>query len=119
VGDRARPEGDVDVRVELEQPLPLRLGVAAADRDHGVGTLALQLGGVAHVGREARVGLLADRAGVEDEHVRLLGRRGLPQPELFEQPLDPLRVVGVHLAAERRDVVAPHSRTVTPASAQL
>jgi hypothetical protein len=32
----------------------------------------------------------------------------LPEPELLEQALDPLRVVGVHLAAERGDVVAAH-----------
>ena len=33
-----------------------------------------------------------------------------PRPERLEQALDPLGVVHVHLAAERRDVVALHAR---------
>ena len=36
------------------------------------------------------------------------GGRRLAEPELLEQALDPLRVVGVHLAAEGGDVVAAH-----------
>jgi hypothetical protein len=61
---------------------------------------------------EALVGLLPDRAGVEDDHVRLdLGNR-LPEAEVLEHALDPLRVVGVHLATEGRDVVAPHRETL-------
>jgi len=35
-------------------------------------------------------------------------RSRLSQPELFEHALDPLRIMGVHLAAERGDVVAAH-----------
>ena len=35
----------------------------------------------------------------------------LAEPELLEHALDPLGVVGVHLAAERRDVVAAHRPT--------
>ena len=69
--NRAGPERDVDLRIELEDPLPLRLGVAAADGDDELGVLALARAGVAEVGRELRVGLLANRAGVEDEHVGL------------------------------------------------
>ena len=34
----------------------------------------------------------------------------LAEPERLEHALDPLGVVGVHLAPERRDVVAPHRR---------
>ena len=116
VRDRAGPERDVDVRVELEQPLPLRLRVAAADGDDRSGPLALQLRRIAHVGGEARVGLLADRARVEDDHVRLVLRRRLAEPELLEQALDPLGVVRVHLAAERRDVVAAHGAKGSPAA---
>ena len=108
VRDRAGPEGDVDARVELEDALALCLGVAAADRDHALRILALACERVAEVGGELRVGLLTDRARVEDDDIGLVCARGLAQAELLEQPLDPLRVVGVHLAAERRDVVAPH-----------
>src|SRR5207248_2770318 len=98
--DRAGAEGDVHLRVELEQPLALRLGIAAADRDHRVGVLTLACDRVTEVRRELRVRLLADRAGVEDEDVRLLLDRSLADPELLEHALDPLGVVSVHLAPE-------------------
>ena len=106
--DRTRPEGDVDVRVELEEPLPLGLGVAAADDDHLLGLALLQRRGLGEVRGEALVGLLADRARVEDEDVRLVLRHRLPEAERLEHALDPLRVVGVHLAPEGRDVVPLH-----------
>ena len=106
--DRAGAERDVDVRIEREQALSLRLGIAAADGDNRSRPLALQLRGVPHVGGEPRVGLLTDRAGVEDDHIRLFLRGRLAQAELLKQALDPLGVVGVHLAAERRDVVPLH-----------
>ena len=108
MGDRAGAERDVDVRVEIEDALALRLRVTAADRDDRVRPFALALGGVPHVRGEALVGLLADRARVEDEDVRLVGIDRLAEPELLERALDPLGVVGVHLATERRDVVAAH-----------
>ena len=106
--DRPRAEGDVDKRITLEQPIPLRLGVAAAHGDDRLWIARLRRARVPEVGCEPLVRLLADRAGVEDEHVRLLERRGLPEPELLERAADPLGVVCVHLTAERRDVVAPH-----------
>src|SRR3954453_5088380 len=107
---RARGEGPADLGVQRKQPLALRLGVAAADRDHGLGVRALLRDGVAEMGGEPRVRLLADRAGVEHEHVSLRLGGGFAEPELLEHPLDPLRVVRVHLAAECGDVVAPHGR---------
>ena len=110
VRDRAGAERDVDERVLLEDPLALRLGVAAADRDHEVGPLALAGGGVPEVGGEARVRLLADRAGVEDDDVGLVRRDRLAQAEGLEHALDPLGVVSVHLAAERGDVVPTQGR---------
>src|SRR4029453_5157703 len=104
----ARAECDVDIRVQIEQTLALSLGVAAADRDHLLRVVPLERGGPRQVRGELRVRLLPDRAGVEDEDVGLLLRGRLPQPELLEHALDPLAVVSVHLAAERRDVVPPH-----------
>src|SRR5262245_26265777 len=106
--NRARAEGDVDVGVQREQPFLLRLRVTAAHCDHLLRVTLLERARLREMRGEALVGLLADRARVEDEHVgfRLLG--GLPQAQLLEHALDPLRVVGVHLAAERGDVVAPH-----------
>ncbi len=116
MGDRPRAERDVDRRVQLEDPLPLRLRVAAADGDHAVGILALPGRGLAEVRGQLQVGLLPDRARVEDDDVGVGRRRSLPQSELLEQALDPFAVVGVHLAAERRDVIPPHRRKGYPAA---
>ena len=111
------PEGDVDERVEVEEPLALSLGVTAADGDHLLGIGELQHLRVPEVRREPLVRLLPDRARVEDEDVGVFLRDGLPQSELLEHALDPLGVVSVHLAPERRDVVAPHGRNRNPAQA--
>src|SRR5262249_33823032 len=93
----------------------LRLRVAAADSDDRARALALDLRRVSHMSREARVGLLTDRARVEHDHVRLFLRRRLAESELLEQTLDPLGIVGVHLTPERRDVVPAHGGRVPPA----
>src|SRR5438128_8392504 len=106
--NRSRAERDVDVRVELEESLALRFRVAAADGDHLVRIAPLDGRGLCEVRRELLVGLLANRAGVEDEDVSLVLRGRLTQPELFEHALDPLAVMSVHLAAEGRDVVPAH-----------
>src|SRR5205814_169647 len=91
-------------------PLALRLRVAPADGDHLLGVALLQRRRLREVGGEALVRLLADRAGVEDDHVGVGLPMRLPQAERLEQPFDPLRIVGVHLTPEGRDVVALHSR---------
>ena len=77
--DVAGAVGQVDERVQLEQLVLDRLRPAAADDDH-LGRIA-QLGRarVHQAGVEALVGLLADRAGVEDEHVGVLGRGRLAE----------------------------------------
>src|SRR5262249_26172567 len=82
--DRARPERDVDTRIEREDALAMGLAVAAADRDHAFRVFALARERVAQVGGELRVRLLADRARVEDDYVRVVGRRRLAEPELLE-----------------------------------
>ena len=110
VRDRAGAKRDVDVGVEIEEPLSLSLCVASPDRDHLVGIGDLQHPRLAEVHGEALIRLLADRAGVEDDDVSLFLRGRLPQSELLEHALDPLRVVSVHLAPESSDVVALHSR---------
>jgi hypothetical protein len=69
--DLPRPEGHVDER-ELPEELVLdRLRPAAADADDDLAAgPALVRGGFAQMGDEALVGLLADRAGVEEDEVR-------------------------------------------------
>ena len=119
VRDRAGTERDVDLRVELEDPFALRLGVTAADGDDELRVLALPRSRIAEIGGELRVRLLANRAGVEDEDVRIGLRRRLAEPDLLEHALDPLGVVGVHLAAEGRDVVPAHASSVTAIGVSL
>src|SRR6188472_503194 len=99
---RNRPgsEGDVDVRIEVEEPPALCLRIAAPDRDHLLGIASLQRSGLREVSREFLVRLFTNRAGVEDEDVRLVLRESLAEPELLQHALDPLAVVRVHLAAE-------------------
>ncbi len=107
LGDRVRPEDEVQVGDLLQQLVLLLLGDAAADADQRAARDLHRA--VAAERREHLVlGLLADRAGVEDDQVRLvhlLGRRvGLRRQRLAH----PERVVDVHLAAEGVNEVALH-----------
>jgi hypothetical protein len=104
----ARPEGDVDVGELPEDVVLDRLRPAPADADHPLGVAALERAGLAQVGDEALVGLLADRAGVEEDQVGVLAARRLGVADRLEHALHPLRVVLVHLAAEGGDVEGPH-----------
>jgi len=62
---------------------------------------------VPEVAVELVVGVLADRAGVEDDDVRrAVGLRGDVSGGV-EQPADPLAVVDVHLAPVGAHVVRP------------
>src|SRR3954447_16640291 len=104
--DLAGPERDVDEGELAEHLLLDRLRPAAADADDALGVAALERGRLVEVRDEALVGLLADRAGVEEDQVRVARLDDLAVAERLEHPLHALRVVLVHLAAERRDVVS-------------
>ena len=117
--DRARPERDVDLGVEGEKALALGLCVAPADGDHRLGTPTLLRDRVTDVRGELRVRLLADRAGVEHDHVGRFARRRLPESELLQHPFDPFAVVSVHLAAEGRHEVAAHGQNRSRGSPEL
>ena len=101
-------ERDVDEREASEHLLLDGLRPAPADADDDVGPLALEPLRLAEVGDEPVVGLLADRAGVEEDEIGVSARRRLGVAERLEHALHALGVVLVHLAAERRDVVALH-----------
>jgi hypothetical protein len=106
--DLTRAEGDVDER-ELAEHLVLDgLGPAAADADDPLRVVLLERLGLVEVGDEALVGLLADRAGVEEDEVGLVAGGGLAVAERLEHALHALRVVLVHLAAEGGDVERLH-----------
>src|SRR3954454_22863977 len=108
--DLAGAERHVDERELLEDLVLDGLRPAAADADqHVAPAAALERGGLVEVRDEALVGLLADRAGVEEDEVGVTRVLGLAVAERLEHALHALRVVLVHLAAERRDVVALHA----------
>ena len=107
--DLAGTEGDVDEREASEDLVFDRLRPAAAHADDDVRALALEPLGLAQVGDEALVGLLTDRARVEEDQVGLLARRRLDIAQRLEHALHALGVVLVHLAAERGDVEAIHA----------
>ena len=67
-------EGHVHEREHLEDLVLQRLGPAAADPDHPLRVLRLQPLGLAEVADEPVVGLLADRAGVEEDQVGAVAR---------------------------------------------
>src|SRR5437764_14720168 len=106
----AGAERDVHEREPGEHILLDRLRPAAADAHHDLGAIALDALGLPQVGDEPVIRLLADRAGVEQDQIRLLATRRLAVAERLEHPLHPLGVVLVHLAAEGGDVVALHRR---------
>ena len=103
--DLARPERDIDEREAGEHLLLQRLRPAAPDPDHPRGILALQASRLPQVRHQPVVGGLADRAGVEQDQVGLPALRRLLIAERLEHPAHVLRVVLVHLAAERGHVV--------------
>ena len=107
-GHLPRAERHVDEREHLEHLVLQRLRPAAPHADDDVLAAALERGGVAEVRDEALVGLLADRARVEEDEVGLVALPGRRVAEPLEHALQALGVVLVHLAAEGRDVEPPH-----------
>ncbi len=108
--DLTGPERDVHEREPREHLLLDRLRPASADTDDHIGTLGLHPLGLAEVRHEPAVGLLPDRARVEQDQVGLVAHRRLGVPERFQHPLHPFGVVLVHLTPERGYVVQPHRR---------
>ncbi len=103
-----RPQGAVDEGETPEEVVLLGLRQAAGDEDDAAGVLALEPGGGAQMPGQALVGALAHGAGVVDEHVGAVGSIRALQAFGLEQRADALGVVGVHLAAERAQVVSAH-----------
>ena len=100
----AGPERHVDEREPREHTLLHRLRPAAADPDHALGVAPLERPRLVQVRDEALVGLLSDRAGVEEDQVGVRAFGHLGVAERLEHALHVLGVVLVHLAAERGDV---------------
>src|SRR5205823_15009422 len=79
---------------------------AAGDGDLHLGAVALEGLDLTEMAVELVVGVIADAARVQDDDVGLLHIVGGLHALAIEQTSDPLRVVRVHLAAERADDVA-------------
>ncbi len=100
---RLRAEHEVHVRRALHDGLALLARDAAADADQHA--LLLQVLDAAEVAEHLLLRLLAHRAGVEQDQVRLLGvGRRLVAVGRAQHVGHLVRVVLVHLAAERADV---------------
>jgi hypothetical protein len=100
-----RSEHQVDPRRALAQRLAFLAGDAATDPDHQARALRLPTLPAAEQREDLLLGLLADRAGVEQQHVgrlRIVDRREAVRTR--EHRTDLVRVVLVHLATEGLDV---------------
>ena len=108
-----RTDDEVDVLRALEQPRAEPLRHAPGDAQHRVGLhVPLEL---AEPPDHALLGVIADRAGVDEDDVRpvrALDRRVADGRELPEHQLG---VAHVHLAAVRLDVDGPRGGSVIDA----
>jgi hypothetical protein len=104
----AGAECDIDERKALEHLLLDGLRPAAADPDDSLRPLSLQALGRTEMRNEAAVGGLSDRAGVEEDQIRLIALLRLLIAERMQHPLHPLGVVLVHLTPEGGEVIALH-----------
>ena len=98
---RLRAEHEVDVRGARDDGRTLLRRDAAADADQDVRAGRLQAAYAAEVVEHALLRLFAHRAGVEQDDVRVLGTVGQRKPFAGEHVGHAVRVVLVHLAAER------------------
>ena len=103
-----RADHQVDTAGAADDLLALGLCHAAGDRDQHAA--ALRRGGLLHDADAADLGVdlfrrfFADVAGIEDDEVGVLRRRGLAETGRHQGVRHTMRIVDVHLAAERLDV---------------
>ena len=76
----------------------------AHDADDSTGALRLPLAQEAEIAVEPVLGLLADRAGIDEEQIRGVRVAALAPAGVQQEVAELLRVVDVHLAAVRPDV---------------
>ena len=103
-----RPDDEIDRRRAADDFLAFGLRDAAGDRDHdapaGGGRRVLQAADAAELGIDFLGRLFPDVTGVEDDQIGVVGARGLDIALRRQGVRHTLRVVDVHLAAERLDV---------------
>ena len=99
--DASRPEHEVDLRQALEKSLPFLLRDAAADAEHGIRAFALQLREASEAVVDLLLGLVANRARVEENDAGFFGRRRFGESLASEKSDEAPPVENVHLAAPR------------------
>ena len=102
-----RTEDEVQPGEAPQQPLALLLRDATSDPDDAVRTLGLLFQEAAELGVELVFGLLANRAGVDNDDVRGVGFHSRLVARVVQQVRHLLRVVLVHLAPEGANVELP------------
>jgi len=100
------PDDQVHLRHTREQPLPEALRHAADHAEHVARSLVLLQ--LAEAREHALLGVIAHRAGVHEQHVRLGGVVGADIPLPTQDAEHQLGVRDVHLAAVGLDVDARH-----------
>ena len=100
-----RAEHEVEMAEAGQQPVAHLLRHAAADAQRAAGPRGAPIAQLAEVAVQLVLGLVADRAGVDDQQVGVgfIARR--TQPGVVKEILDLLRVVDVHLAPVGADRV--------------
>jgi hypothetical protein len=81
---------------------------APGNANHELGASALQQPEASHLAPELVLGLLADAAGVEQDHVGLVRLGARPVARCAQHLADAIGVVLIHLAAEGDDADAGH-----------
>ena len=103
------PEHQIDEGRPLPQGLALLAGDTAADTDHQVRPLLLEGPPAPQGGKDLLLGLLADRAGIQQQDIRLLRAGNQFQAMGLPQHVRHARgIVLVHLAAVGLDIKLLH-----------
>jgi hypothetical protein len=108
--DVVSAEHDVDPGRLAGDGVAVLLRQAAAHGDLHARMTRLHRRQVTQVAVQPVVGVLADRAGVEDDHVGLLTSGGREVARVLQQPGQPLGVVHVHLTPVGDDLVRARRR---------
>ena len=101
-----RAEHEINVRRAFDDGRTLLAGDTAADAENDFGPQLFQMFDAAQIVKDFFLRFLAHRAGIEQNHVGVVGARGRHHAVRRVQYVGHLaRVVLVHLAAEGLDVV--------------
>src|SRR5215468_661962 len=110
--DGGGAEDEIDVRRALLEPTLPELRHAPHDADHEIGARALEVFELAQPREDLVLGLLPDRAGVEEDQIGVLRHFRELVALLLEQTGDALGIVLVHLAAVGDQMKFRHKRSV-------